>query len=40
MEVKEQWQRSLSEYLEKRDSLKGLVVLMIFAIRFVRPIKS
>ena len=28
MEVKEQWQRSLSEYLEKRDSLKGLVVLM------------
>ncbi|MDX3775514.1 ribosome biogenesis GTP-binding protein YihA/YsxC [Chromatiaceae bacterium AAb-1] len=26
--VKEKWQRSLSEYLMKRDSLKGLVVLM------------
>lgn len=28
LEVKEKWQRSLSEYLQKRDSLKGLVVLM------------
>lgn len=28
LEVKEKWQRSLSEYLMKRDSLKGLVVLM------------
>lgn len=26
--VKEQWQRSLSEYLQERKSLKGLVVLM------------
>lgn len=26
--VKEKWQQSLSEYLQKRDSLKGLVVLM------------
>lgn len=26
--VKEKWQRSLSEYLQKRNSLKGLVVLM------------
>lgn len=26
--VKEKWQRSLSEYLQRRDSLKGLVVLM------------
>lgn len=26
--VKEKWQKSLSEYLMKRDSLKGLVVLM------------
>lgn len=26
--VKEKWQRSLSEYLQKRQSLKGLVVLM------------
>ncbi|MCB5226460.1 ribosome biogenesis GTP-binding protein YihA/YsxC [Alishewanella sp. 16-MA] len=26
--VKEKWQKSLSEYLEKRQSLKGLVVLM------------
>ncbi|WP_404400923.1 ribosome biogenesis GTP-binding protein YihA/YsxC [Idiomarina seosinensis] len=28
LEVKEKWQRSLSEYLQKRDSLKGLVILM------------
>ncbi|MGM0481065.1 MAG: ribosome biogenesis GTP-binding protein YihA/YsxC [Pseudomonadota bacterium] len=28
LEVKEKWQRSLSEYLQKRNSLKGLVVLM------------
>lgn len=27
-EVKRKWQRSLSEYLQKRDSLKGLIVLM------------
>jgi len=26
--VKEKWQRSLSEYLQQRDSLKGIVVLM------------
>lgn len=26
--VKEKWQHSLSEYLQKRESLKGLVVLM------------
>lgn len=26
--VKEKWQKSLAEYLQKRDSLKGLVVLM------------
>nr|WP_300976175.1 ribosome biogenesis GTP-binding protein YihA/YsxC [Alkalimonas sp.] len=26
--VKEKWQRSLSEYLQKRNSLKGLIVLM------------
>ncbi|RUO76197.1 ribosome biogenesis GTP-binding protein YihA/YsxC [Idiomarina seosinensis] len=26
--VKEKWQQSLSEYLQRRDSLKGLVVLM------------
>lgn len=26
--VKEKWQRALSEYLERRDSLRGLVVLM------------
>ncbi|GHG59520.1 putative GTP-binding protein EngB [Alishewanella longhuensis] len=26
--VKEKWQKSLSEYLEKRQSLKGIVVLM------------
>ncbi|MBY6064200.1 YihA family ribosome biogenesis GTP-binding protein [Pseudidiomarina sediminum] len=26
--VKEKWQRALSEYLEKRDSLRGLVILM------------
>ncbi|RUO76387.1 ribosome biogenesis GTP-binding protein YihA/YsxC [Pseudidiomarina taiwanensis] len=26
--VKEKWQRALSEYLQKRQSLKGLVVLM------------
>lgn len=26
--IKEKWQKSLSEYLEKRQSLKGLVVLM------------
>lgn len=28
LEMKKKWQRSLSEYLEKRQSLKGLVVLM------------
>ncbi len=28
LEMKLKWQRSLSEYLEKRDCLKGLVVLM------------
>jgi GTP-binding protein len=28
LEVKEKWQKSLSEYLIKRKSLKGLVVLM------------
>lgn len=28
MAVKEKWQKSLAEYLQKRDSLKGLVVLM------------
>ncbi|MDX1706591.1 ribosome biogenesis GTP-binding protein YihA/YsxC [Pseudidiomarina sp.] len=28
LEVKEKWQRALSEYLQKRESLKGLVVLM------------
>lgn len=28
LEVKLKWQKSLSEYLVKRDSLKGLVVLM------------
>lgn len=28
LEVKEKWQKSLSEYLIKRQSLKGLVVLM------------
>lgn len=28
LEIKEKWQRSLGEYLQKRDSLKGLVVLM------------
>ncbi len=28
LEVKEKWQKSLSEYLIKRESLKGLVVLM------------
>lgn len=28
LEVKEKWQKSLGEYLQKRDSLKGLVVLM------------
>lgn len=28
LEMKEKWQRSLGEYLEKRESLKGLVVLM------------
>lgn len=27
-EVKRKWQKSLSEYLQKRDSLKGIVVLM------------
>lgn len=27
-ELKRKWQRALSEYLQKRDSLKGLVVLM------------
>jgi len=28
LEVKEKWQKSLGEYLQKRQSLKGLVVLM------------
>lgn len=28
LEVKKKWQKSLSEYLQKRSSLKGLVVLM------------
>lgn len=28
MAIKEKWQKSLAEYLMKRDSLKGLVVLM------------
>lgn len=28
MAVKEQWQQALSEYLQKRESLKGLVILM------------
>lgn len=28
LEVKEKWQKSLSEYLMKRESLKGIVVLM------------
>ena len=28
LEVKEKWQKSLSEYLIKRNSLKGIVVLM------------
>ena len=28
LEMKKKWQRSLAEYLEKRSSLKGLVVLM------------
>ncbi|WP_416306772.1 ribosome biogenesis GTP-binding protein YihA/YsxC [Neptunicella sp. SCSIO 80796] len=28
LEMKLKWQKSLSEYLEKRESLKGLVVLM------------
>lgn len=28
LEVKKKWQKSLSEYLQKRDQLKGLVVLM------------
>ncbi len=28
LEVKEKWQKSLGEYLQKRDSLKGIVVLM------------
>jgi len=27
-EVKRKWQRSLAEYLQKRESLKGLVILM------------
>ncbi|MFC0179664.1 ribosome biogenesis GTP-binding protein YihA/YsxC [Thorsellia kenyensis] len=27
-EVKRKWQKSLSEYLQKRDSLKGIVILM------------
>lgn len=27
-EIKRKWQRALGEYLQKRDSLKGLVVLM------------
>jgi len=28
LEVKKKWQKALSEYLQKRESLKGLVVLM------------
>ena len=28
IEMKKQWQRSLGEYLQERQSLKGLVVLM------------
>lgn len=28
LEMKKKWQKSLGEYLQKRDSLKGLVVLM------------
>lgn len=28
LEVKEKWQKSLGEYLQKRESLKGIVVLM------------
>jgi GTP-binding protein len=28
MEMKKKWQRALGEYLEKRESLQGLVVLM------------
>ncbi|WP_248289607.1 ribosome biogenesis GTP-binding protein YihA/YsxC [Thalassotalea sp. Y01] len=28
LEMKKKWQKSLAEYLEKRESLKGLVVLM------------
>lgn len=28
MAVKEKWQKALAEYLQKRDSLKGIVVLM------------
>ena len=28
LEMKKKWQKALGEYLEKRDSLKGLVVLM------------
>lgn len=28
MAVKEKWQKSLGEYLQKRESLKGLIVLM------------
>ena len=28
MEMKKKWQKALGEYLEKRESLKGLVVLM------------
>lgn len=28
LEMKKKWQRALGEYLEKRESLKGLVVLM------------
>lgn len=28
LEMKKKWQRALGEYLQKRDSLKGLVVLM------------
>ncbi|MCW8833594.1 MAG: ribosome biogenesis GTP-binding protein YihA/YsxC, partial [Colwellia sp.] len=28
LEMKKKWQKALGEYLEKRESLKGLVVLM------------
>ena len=28
LELKKKWQKSLGEYLQKRESLKGLVVLM------------